>query len=233
MRAVLGTLDPNCARDRMLRAYYLECWQLVCRSGDLIRGKRAAADSPWNPDRDTHLGRVRFEWMVRADGSRMGRCILRLEPGKTDPEGRHHFEKTCLVDHAPDALTFGAALEMMLGELEASDDLVTSVPLFCDPRTGRELTYTAAAAALRERLMRCGFPELASGLHSLRIGGASACASTGRMLMSAFAGKWFGPSSHLYQHAMQDDLEETLLAMARGTGGALAVRPGPVASYAR
>jgi hypothetical protein len=129
---------------------------------------------------------------------------VRLKPGKTDPEGRHHFEKTCLVDHAPDALSFGAALEMMLSGLEAADDLVASAPLFCDPRTGRELTHTAAAADLREHLVRYGFPELAGGLHSLRIGGASACASTGGMLVSAFAG------------AMQDDSEETLLAMAWG-----------------
>jgi len=55
LRAILETLDPRSQRDRVLRAYWLAQFQLVCRGGDLIRGKKLPAARSWDPLRETHL----------------------------------------------------------------------------------------------------------------------------------------------------------------------------------
>jgi hypothetical protein len=236
LRAVLRRLRRSDPRHRVLRAFYLCCWQLVCRSGDLIRGKKIkGAGSTWDPSRETHIGRVSVE-MVRDGAGRAvaKRVSLRLKPGKTDPEGKHHFVKTCLVDEHEDSLSFGAALvDLIRGLVFPPGVDLAQVPLFLDPATGRELTYRDASCELREHLTACGFKELASGLHSLRIGGSTCAADEGGDLASAFCGKWAGSSRHKYQHALRDKIERDTYRMARAPGGVLAVRPGPVSSYAR
>jgi hypothetical protein len=105
-------------------------------------------------------------------------------------------------------------------------------PLFRDPRTGRELLYNEAAAELKSLLTRSGFPELASGLHSLRIGGATCAAAQGGDYIAGCLGLWSSTTKYTYLYAMRDTLEDTCYKMSRGSSGPLAVRPGPVGSFA-
>ena len=112
------------------------------------------------------------------------RATLPLKPGKTDPTGEKGFQKNFLVGEGPSSLSAGAALMNMLMRDSVPGDQAL-VPLFLDPRTGRELAYVQAAADLRHLLLLAGFPELSVGTHSLRIRGATCCANKG--------GKYGGP----------------------------------------
>lgn len=213
-------------RDRVLWAFYLTCWQGVCRAGDLIlpkRGKRAV----WDPARETHLGRLQGKLL--ADGRR--RLELLLKPTKTDPTGEKHFSKTFLTDPDAQAISAGNALVAMLaGRPPVSDR--SAQPLFLDPCTGLELTYETAARSLKELLTRAGFAELATGTHSLRIGGATTAAALGGSYLAGCMGLWTSSSMHRYMWGMRDQIEAVACQMATRELGPVAVRPGPVASYA-
>ena len=97
------------------------------------------------------------------------------------------------------------------------------IPLFLDPETGRELCIRLAASELRARLCACGFSELATGLHSLRVGGATAAsnASSGGDLVCQWMGVWLGTSRRRYQYATRGRIEECALEMARAPGAVL------------
>lgn len=226
LRAIRKLLNlEDSPLDRMIWAFFLTCWQGACRCGDLLRGKRYAGSQAWCPQFDTHRGRLAFSHVDGTSG--VLRATLRLKPGKTDPTGEKGFEKTFLVDESPDSLSAGAALlDMLIRDGVAGDR--TLVPLFLDPRTGRELTYVQAAADLRRLLLLAGFPELSVGMHSLRIGGATCCASVGGEYVSGCLGVWQSKCRRKYMYAMRECVEETCWLMARAAGGELSVRPGPV-----
>jgi hypothetical protein len=237
LRAIKPLLDlAGNAYHRTLWAFFLTCWQGVCRSGDLLRGKKGRGRTQWNPALDTHLGRLSVEAVRAPDGiiTRRRRIILALKPTKTDPTGERGFEKTFIIDKDPDSLSAGAAIFDMLAKspLLSSPLPAEEIPLFYDPRTKRELAYTDAAADLKSLLMKCGHQELATGLHSLRIGGTTCAAATGGEYVSSCLGLWSGNTRYTYLHAMRDTIEDTCCRMSRGDSGPLAVRPGPIATYA-
>ena len=109
------------------------------------------------------------------------------------------------------------------------------VPLFRDPVTGRELTYTLAFSELRRLLEAAGVSVLASGLHSLRRGGATAVANhaDGGHLTSGFMGTWASAAQDGYLFAMRRRAERVASAIAapQADAGPLAVRPGSVVAY--
>jgi hypothetical protein len=237
LRAVKRHLDlAKSAYHRTLWAFFLTCWQGVCRAGDLLRGKKGRGRSTWSPDLDTHAGRLTLDTVCDADGAPTSRrrLTLALKPTKTDPTGERGFEKTFIIDHDPHALSAGAALSDMLtnSPLRGSSLPLEDIPLFYDPRTKKELSYVDAAAELKSLLMLCGLHELATGLHSLRIGGTTCAAATGGEYVSSCLGLWSGNTRYTYLHAMRDVIEDTSVRMSRGDSGPLAVRPGPVATYA-
>ena len=106
-------------------------------------------------------------------------------------------------------------------------------PLFTDPDTGNELSYSDAAHELKSLLHDCGFAELATGLHSLRIGGATCAAAQGGDYVAGCLGLWSSNTKYSYLYTMRDTLEDTCFKMSRGVSGPLAVRPGPVSAYAQ
>ena len=216
---------------RVLRAFYLKCWQGVCRSGDLIREKHGGTKA-WSPTRDTHRGRHRFELFTGAYGAHRVRLCLLMKPSKTDPTGEQAFERTFVVDSAPNALSAGyAILQMLKGDPSAEGADLGAVPLFRDSRTGRELTYNPARVELRLLLTQAGYPELARGLHSLRIGGATMAAAIGGEYTAARMGLWRSESRREYIWASQTQIEAVAAAMGRSTGEALAIRPGPLSTF--
>lgn len=80
--------------------------------------------------------------------------------------------------------------------------------------------------------MRAGYPELASGTHSLRIGGATTAAALGGSYLAGCMGLWTSSSMHRYMWGMRDQIEAVASQMAIRDLGPVAVRPGPVAAYA-
>ena len=225
---------------RTLWAFWLTCWQGVCRCGDLIRSKgdRRAAGN-WSPKRDLHRGSMRSELVQPPRGESYVRITLRMKPDKTHTVGDVVQEKTFPVDQDPFALSAGAAQAAMLaGDPLGPDEDPEFAPFFRDPRPGRngaELTYQVATDELRAALHAAGLGWLATGGHSLRIGGATAVANdpSGGEMMAMFMGCWVSKAMHKYPWALRDRVDATSFAMARGEGGELAVRPGPVATYAR
>jgi hypothetical protein len=221
-------------RDRVLWAFYLTCWVGVCRAGDLILPKRSSRSS-WDPQFETHCGRLQRARVPPAEspgGVPRERYELRLKPTKTDPTGEKNFTKTFLTDPDPDALSAGNALrDMVLGI--TSEAPLTEIPLFTDPRTGVELTYETASGELRRLLTASGYPELARGTHSLRIGGATSAASVGGEYVAGCMGLWSSTSRHRYLWAMRGQIEQAAVSMGTTPLGPLARRPGPVFSYSR
>ena len=225
LRAVRALLDlKGNARHRVLWAFWLQCWQTVCRASDLIRGNRRAAYLRWDPALDLHRGRHRFE---RIEGSAPGeprhRSIIDLPPGiKTDPGHDKHYRKTAPVDGTPDALSCGAAVHAMLLGDPMPGVPPEQVPLFRDPATGRELSYTVARIQFAYCLRLAGYPELARGLHSLRRGGATAAAAVAGDFAAGAMGLWESETKYDYMWALRDRLEAASLAMGRGDSGPLA-----------
>ena len=125
---------------------------------------------------------MRSEKIYASNGRKIGvRLVLALKPTKTDPTGEKGWEKSFVVDDSSTSLSAGAAIFSMLSgeplQVSVTGSALSHTPLFLDPATGLELKYDFACAELQDLLCRAGFPELASGLHSLRVGGATAAAN--------------------------------------------------------
>jgi len=156
------------------------------------------------------------------------RITLRLPPGKTDPDGHRHLEKTFLVDHTPGALSAGLYLARMLhlDPLHPGKE-ARHVPLFRDPRTNAEITYEAAKRELMLRLRLAGYPDLASGLHSLRGGAGTALNDTAGSFIAGAAGHWVSNAKYSYFFQLRNSTELGALRMARDDAGSLADPSGP------
>jgi len=109
------------------------------------------------------------------------------------------------------------------------------IPIFRHADTSKELTYEEAAKWFEFFLRKAGFPEVYDGLHSLRAGGATAYANTpfGGSLAAGFMGLWSSEAKNRYFHGCCEYLESTGDIVAGLRTQELALRPGPVDSYAR
>ena len=146
-----------------------------------------------DPLRDTHRGRLSAEWAYDATGLRYRRYILRLKQSKTDPTGEENWEVSFRIDRDAGTLSAGAAIADMLGQdPDPPGVAIEHLPLFRNPLTDREISYADSRARLDAALRASGNEALASGLHSLRIGGATALASdpAGGEFVAGCAGLW-------------------------------------------
>jgi len=217
-------------RHRTFWAFVLTAWQGVKRSGDLIEPK-ASQGAPWDPSRCLHRGRLRVVKARDATGAVIGRTlVITNKPSKVNPTGEKLDESYYPVDREPGALSAAVAIErMLLGDPRSGAP--EHVPLFRDPSTGCELTYSDVCAFLDYWLTRAGYPELATGTHALRAGGATSVANLcpDGLLLSGLMGHWSSSSQYLYIWAMQHRLEEAARVIGRPTPASLplAARPGP------
>ncbi len=93
---------------------------------------------------------------------------------KTDQTGERRIVKSLILDHREDSLSDARELKEMLdGDSVLGDQ--TKVALSRKPRMGTEVTNEESCRASNVACIRQD--ELASGLHSLRIGGAAAYAN--------------------------------------------------------
>ena len=215
----------RCQRHRVVWALWLTCWQMVCRTGDVLKRKHRVHDA-WEPSLDMHRGR--FE-LSRVAGSGRLRASIRLPPGKTDAPGEQGVTKTALVDANERALSCGTALaHMLLGDPLAPGEERELTPLFRDPATGKEISYSWAAALLREALIAVGHAEVAAGPHSLRRGGGTAAGAVGGRYVSACMGNWRSDSDARYLFPLRERCEAATYAMALADAGPLADGLGPV-----
>jgi hypothetical protein len=217
-------------RHRTFFAFILTAWQGVKRSGDLIEPK-ASQGTPWSPARCLHRGRLRVVRARDASGAVIGKTlVITNKPSKVNPTGEKRDESYYPVDRDPRALSAAVAIEqMLLGD--PCPEAPESVPLFRDPSTGCELTYSDVCAFLDYWLTRAGFRELATGTHALRAGGATSVANLcpDGQLLSGLMGHWASSSQYLYVWAMQHRLEEAARVIGRPSLASLplAARPGP------
>ena len=107
-------------------------------------------------------------------------------------------------------------------------------PLFRDPTTNREIKYEHAKKRLKEVLRAAGLAHLASGLHSLRIVGATAYANSpaGGYMVAGFMGCCTSDVKYAFMHAYSAVLEKAGISVAREEGHIFAQRPGAVQAYA-
>lgn len=232
MRAVKRTLDLNNNQvDKVLWALWCTQFQGVLRAGDLIRPS-TERHREWDPELDTHRGRVTFH-RIRGETHAEGkmRMKIRLKPVKNDQAGEKGFVKSFVVMEDPSALSAGDAINAMLqGDPTANDP--TSTPLFRHPITKAEIPYEVASQRFKESLTRAGYPELATGLHCIRKGGATAyCEAAGEEVVG-YMGLWASDARLQYFNATSNRLERAGMLVATVEGAELAVRPGAVGAYA-
>lgn len=169
-------LESN-QRHRVLWAMWLLQWQGCMRAGDLIRGKRESARA-WAADKDMHRGRLRVGLARDESGRVIGPSLtLVIKPTKTDRSGEKGFCRTFVLDEDEGSLSAARAVrEMLRGDPSVGP--LENILLLRDPLRGRELSYANSAKEFKRVLTEAGIKQLASGLHSLRAGGATAYANS-------------------------------------------------------
>lgn len=231
MRAVRRTLNlENNQVDRVLWALCCTQFKGVMRAGDLIRPVTEGIRE-WNPELDTHRGRVTFH-RVRGESHAEGniRLNLKLKSIKNDQTGEKGFTKSFILMDDPFALSVGDAINNMLRwDPESSD--ATQIPLFRHPSTRLDITYDFAAQRFKTALTKAGYPELATGLHCIRKGGATAYCETAGEEVAGYMGLWSSDARLQYFHATYNRLERAGMAMAMEERAELTVRPGALGGY--
>ena len=109
-----------------------------------------------------------------------------------------------------------AVLAMLSGAPLPAGVAAQDFPVFWNPVTRKALTYREAAEGLKRLLREIGEEELASGLHSLRIGGSTTLASlnASAATMGMF-GLW-GSDAYLgYVWASRGQMHDLHLRMGR------------------
>jgi hypothetical protein len=218
-------------RHRVFWAFVLTAWQGVKRCGDLIAPKKVQG-RPWDPRFCLHRGRLRVVPAYDASGRAVGRSlIIDNIPNKINPAGERKDESYFPVDHTPGALSAAVAIWDVLRH-DPRRGPKSAIPLFVDPDTGLEITYSAVSSFLDYWLTRAGYPELATGTHALRAGGATSVANlcSDGHLLSGLMGNWSSSAQYQYLWAMRHRLEEAAREIGRAGGGVpvLAARPGPI-----
>ena len=179
----------------------------------------------WDPRRCLHRGRLRVVAARDASGRAIGKTLVFAnKPSKINPDGAKRDETYYPIDRTPGAVNAAAAVEAMLRG-DPWDGALEDAPVFRDPATGREITYAAVCAFLDYWLARAGFPELATGTHALRAGGATSVANlcTDGQLLSGLMGHWSSSSQYLYVWAMQHRLEAAARVIGLAPSASLSV----------
>ena len=201
------------------------------RCGDLIAPEKVQG-RPWDPRFCLHRGRLRVVPAYDASGRAVGRSlIIDNIPNKINPAGERKDESYFPVDHTPGALSAAVAICDVLRH-DPRRGPKSAIPLFVDPDTGLEITYSAVSSFLDYWLTRAGYPELATGTHALRAGGATSVASlcSDGHLLSGLLGNRSSSAQYQYLWAMRHRLEEAAREIGRAGGSVpvLAARPGPI-----
>jgi hypothetical protein len=214
LRAIRCLLDLKANQQhRVLWALITTSWQSVSRFSDLIRGKKVPSQKGWNLD-DMHRGRVNFEVDKQAPAGLSVR--LDMPPSKTDQAGERGFIKHLPVDLDPESISAGAAIcDVLKHDVQLQAD--QTLPLFLDSTTGKQMTYRYATTELKRLLHEAGFPELASGWHSLRIGGATTAANLSTDVVAGFMGCWSSDAKYGYFWAMRGRIGRVSVEMGRAT----------------
>lgn len=120
-----------------------------------------------------------------------------LKPSKKDMAGESGAVRTLVLDADTHALSSAAAIKAMLAH-DVTKGAAEEMPLFRYPQTDREITYAKAAELFCKKLTEAGYAEMATGIHSLRAGGATDYANSneGGMLFQTAMGGW---SSEAYR----------------------------------
>ncbi|KAJ1446248.1 hypothetical protein M885DRAFT_605341 [Pelagophyceae sp. CCMP2097] len=137
-----------------------------------------------------------------------------MPPSKTDTTGEKGFIKYLPVDSHPESVSGGKAICDVL-KYEAEQEADETLPLFLDPATGKQVTYQYATTELKRLLHEAGFPELASGSHSLRIGGATTAANVSTDVVAGFVGCWSSDAKYGYFWAMRGRIGRVSVEMGR------------------
>lgn len=154
-----------------------------------------------------------------------------LKPSKSDVAGASGAVRTFVLDLEPGALSAAAAIREMLRN-DPTRGNPEKVPLFRDPETKAELTYTKAYDLFKKALTDAGYAEMATGLHSLRAGGATAYANAeeGGMLVATAMGGWSSNAYRRYIWSCQERLSTAGVAIARAPGLNISDREFPFSS---
>ena len=191
------------------------------RSAELL-GKEG---SRFERERSLHRGRVRT---ATGDGGKSGVVCVQLPPSKTDQLEEKGFVMELPVDEAAEINAGAALVLMLLGEPLPEGRASVDCPVFLNPKTGRAFTYAEAASDLKRLLREIGEPELASGLHSLRIGGSTTLASlNASAAMMGMFGLW-GSDAYLgYVWAGREAMHALSMRMG-STEVSVSVERGPI-----
>lgn len=183
------------------------------------------------------MGRITWEDVAPEDN---GGCKTRtrwiLKPNKTDQGGENHFEKTFMVNEDRSAISASFSISSLFHKREYRNDWDhLSIPLFLDPDTGKEITIARSRKMLAMKAQEAGLSLYHIKGHSLRIGGATEYANTpeGCSITASFLDLRVSRAGCSYMHAYWSPLELAGLAVERESGVELAVRPGPVGTYAQ
>lgn len=112
---------------------------------------------------------------------------------------------------------------------------MTEDPLFLDTETEKEIKLAASRRYLVKKVNEEGLSLQNVRGYSLRIGGHTAYANlpNGGAIKAGFLGLGESGARWSYMHAHCRPLETARVAIDRESGSTLAVRAGPVSSYAR
>jgi hypothetical protein len=229
LRAVLATLDLTDPLHRVYAALWTMQWQGVCRCGDLLRHEYLNPCQRGDPFWESHRGRVQLEAVtLPAHPEIRVRATVELAPGKKDPLGKRRLCQYFLVDPSPAALSGGRYLaQMLLHDPLRPGETAGHSPLFRKPGTNDEIDYDSVKTAFKHHLRLAGYPELATGLHSLRKEGGTAANDLAGSFVSGALGHWKSKRSLDYFFSMRNSTEATMLSMGRGDAGPLADASGP------
>ena len=229
LRAVLATLDLENPLHRVYAALWTMQWQGVCRCGDLLRRRHLHAEQLGDPFWEAHRGRAVME-RITVDGHPdiTLAVVVHLAPGKQDPLGKRRLRKFFPVDRRPGALSGGRYYaEMLCRDPLRPGETKEDTPMFRMPGTRAELDYDQAKEAFKHHLRLAGYPELATGLHTLRGGGGSAANDVSGYFVAKTLGHWKSKSCNDYFWSMRRTAEKTMVEMARSDAGELADTSGP------
>lgn len=169
LRGVKAVIKLNDSHpDRTLWELLLKKWQVGMRSADIIK-RRCEVRKDWNPQTNTHRGRLRIEMMKDKKGNNEEvKLVLVQKQSKNVAAGESGFEKGFIIDRNPEALSAGKALWDVLS-MDPDTEELESTPVFSDQTTGNEIYYEESKSSLMKALHEAGIDLDGFSTHSLRV----------------------------------------------------------------